>query len=196
MTLINESHHHKGTPRPGGRPQPAVATMPGAREMRQIFGRFATGITVITTGNQTPRGMTANAFTSVSIEPPLILVCIQRNATMHDMIQECGFFAVSVLAAHQEGVARMFADRSRIREQEFEAVDAIQGACTGVPVLAGALAWVECRLTSVYDGGDHSIFLGEVQSLGRSETDDALLFYQGGFHRLESGVLVPSTTAA
>jgi flavin reductase (DIM6/NTAB) family NADH-FMN oxidoreductase RutF len=161
--------------------------------MRRIFGRFATGITVVTAGRETPRGMTANAFTSVSLEPPLVLVCILRDATLHETIRECGSFAVSVLAAHQERVARLFADSKRPRGSEFDAVDAISGPYTGAPILSGALAWLECKLATIYDGGDHSIFLGEVQALGRGTTEDALLFYDGGFHRLESGVLLPST---
>lgn len=159
-----------------------------AREMRRIFGRFATGITVVTAGQDLPRGMTANAFTSVSLEPPLVLVCVQRSANMHETIQECGSFAISVLAAHQEDVARLFANDNRPRGSEFDAVDAIPGPYTGAPILSGALAWLECALTTTYDGGDHSIFIGEVQSLGRGESDEALLFYDGRFHRLERAV--------
>jgi flavin reductase len=202
MPLKNEIQHTDAMtlpdrrPRPDDRrPRPEAASVPSGREMRRIFGRFATGITVVTAGRETPRGMTANSFTSVSIEPPLVLVCIQRNATMHDTIRECESFAVSVLAAHQERVARLFADRERPRGRaEFDAVDAIPGPHTGAPVLSGALAWLECKLATVYDGGDHSIFLGEVQTIGRGKTEDALLFYDGGFHRLESGLLLPNTT--
>ena len=195
MRLTNQVQPPDGMIRPDGRPQPVLAAGPGVREMRQIFGRFATGITVVTAGREAPCGMTANAFTSVSLEPPLILVCIQRNASMHDTIGECGSFAVSVLAAHQEREARMFADHKRPKGKgSFDEVDTVAGPYTGAPVLSGALAWVECRLTTVYDGGDHSIFLGEVQALGHSETADALLFYDGGFHRLEPGVLVSTST--
>jgi len=195
MPLRNQSQSPDEMTRSDGQPQPGSAAAPDAREMRRIFGRFATGITVVTAGRETPRGMTANSFTSVSIEPPLVLVCVQRNATMHETIREAGSFAVSVLAAHQERVARLFADRTRPRGKlEFDAVDAIPGPHTGAPVLSGALAWLECKLATTYDGGDHSIFLGEVQTLGRGKTEDALLFYDGGFHRLESDALWPNTT--
>jgi flavin reductase len=180
MAVMNKSHR--------------LYAVPTMQEMRQIFGRFATGITVVTVGGETPRGMTANAFTSVSLDPPLILVCIQRNATLHDTIIETGSFAVSVLASHQEQVARMFADRKRARDSEFDSVEAVAGPCTGAPILSGALAWLECHLTTVYDGGDHSIFIGEVQTLGRGEAQHALLFYEGGFHRLESEVLLPTAS--
>ncbi|MGD0602528.1 MAG: flavin reductase family protein [Streptosporangiaceae bacterium] len=176
------------------RRQPDATAGLAAREMRQIFGRFATGITVVTAGREAPCGMTANAFTSVSLDPPLVLVCIQRNASMHDTIGECGSFAVSMLAAHQEPTARMFADHKRPKgKSSFDAVEALPGPYTGAPILCGALAWLECTLATVYDGGDHSIFLGEVQAIGRGETGDALLFYEGRFHRLESGILVPAS---
>jgi flavin reductase (DIM6/NTAB) family NADH-FMN oxidoreductase RutF len=161
-----------------------------AREdLRAICGRFATGITVVTAGQDVPRGMTANSFTSVSLDPPLVLVCVLRTAVMHEAILGCESFAVSVLSAHQEKAARYFADRSRPRgDQEFAVVDSTPGPCTGAPILSGALAWLECRLAAVYDGGDHSIFLAEVLDLGRGVSDDALLFYGGGFHRLEPGM--------
>jgi flavin reductase (DIM6/NTAB) family NADH-FMN oxidoreductase RutF len=156
------------------------------RELREVLGRFATGVTVVTAGATVPHGMTANSFTSVSLEPPLVLVCVLREAAMHTTIVEGKAFAVSVLAADQEKEARYFADRGRPRdEREFAVVDASPGRHTGAPVLAGALAWMECRLAAVYDGGDHSIFLGEVVDLGRGPGAEALLFYGGGFHRLE-----------
>lgn len=165
------------------------------RDLRNVMGRFATGITVITAGQAEPRGMTANSFTSVSLEPPLVLVCVRRDAAMHKTILEHGGFAVSVLAANQERIARMFANPARPRGTlEFAAVDVLRGPHSGAPVLAGALAWLECKLSAVYEGGDHSILLGEVQTLSRGTTEDALLFYGGSFHRLETDDIVPNTT--
>jgi flavin reductase (DIM6/NTAB) family NADH-FMN oxidoreductase RutF len=158
---------------------------PGHRELRGVLGMFATGITVVTAGDDLPRGMTANSFTSVSLQPPLILVCVQRDAAMHQAIQECGAFAVSVLSAHQEPVARHFADRARPRgEEEFALVDWSPGERTGAPIVADAVAWLECRLAAVHRGGDHSIFLGQVLSAGRGDGGDALLYFAGGFHQL------------
>lgn len=171
------------------------APIPASRDLRRVMGRFATGITVVTVGTTEPHGMTANAFTSVSLEPPLVLVCIKRNATMHQMIGACHCFAVSVLAAHQERVARLFADRHRPPGKlGFAAIDVIPGPYSGTPVIRGALAWLECELTTVYDGGDHSIFIGQVRTLECGNTEAALLFYDGGFHRLVSDELVPNTT--
>lgn len=153
--------------------------------IRRVFGRFTTGVTVVTTGGQTPHGMTANSFTSVSLSPPLVLICVLREAAMHRAVLDSKSFAVSVLAARQEGLARYFADRQRPHgDQEFALIDWSPGRFTGSPVVAGALAWLECSLTATYDGGDHSIFLGEVLDMGLRDEDDALLFYDGVFHGL------------
>lgn len=201
MPLVNGTVQANGMTRPHSpdslseAQQRSAAASSVGPELRRIFGRFATGITVVTAGRDMPRGMTANAFTSVSLDPPLVLVCIQRNATMHETIRDCGSFAVSVLAAHQERVARLFADRKRPRgEGEFATVGTVPGPFSGAPVLAGALVWLECKLAAIYEGGDHSIFLGDVQALGRGNTEDALLFYDGGFHRLETEINWPNTT--
>jgi len=195
MKLRKQPQHPDVMTGSDGQAPPGSGVAPDARQMRGIFGRFATGITVVTAGREIPRGMTANSFTSVSLEPPLVLVCVQRNASMDETIREAGSFAVSVLAAHQERLARLFADRTRPRGKlEFDAVDAIPGPHTGAPVLSGALAWLECKLATTYEGGDHSIFLGEVQTIGRGKTEDALLFYDGEFRRLESGALWVNTT--
>jgi flavin reductase (DIM6/NTAB) family NADH-FMN oxidoreductase RutF len=157
------------------------------RELRRVFGRFATGITIVTAGRDEPRGMTANSFTSVSLEPPMILVCVLRDASMHETILQHRAFGVSVLSNRQERVARHFANRDRPRGRaEFDAVDSMAGPRTGTPVLPDALAWFECTLAAVHSGGDHSIFLGEIVGLGHGPHDDALLFYDGASRRLEA----------
>lgn len=154
--------------------------------LRTVFGRFATGVTVLAAGTQTPRGMTANSFTSVSMEPPLILVCVNRNASIHQTVLESGAFAVSMLSARQEHVARYFADHKRPRgTAEFGAVGWSPGPSTGAPVIDGSLAWLDCRLAAAYDGGDHAIFVGSVLASGCGPAHDALLFYGGRFHRPE-----------
>ena len=155
-------------------------------ELRAVFGRFATGVTIVTAGRTDPHGMTANSFTSVSLTPPLVLVCVRREAAMHEAILDHEAYAVSVLSARQGHLARHFANRARPRGAlEFAGAESRPGRRTGAPIMAGAAAWFECRLAAVYDGGDHSIFLGEVLDLGRvPDADDALLFYGGGFHEL------------
>jgi flavin reductase (DIM6/NTAB) family NADH-FMN oxidoreductase RutF len=159
------------------------------KDLRHCFGAFATGVTVITAGGDNPGGMTANAFSSLSLEPAMVLVCVKHDAVLHDSILAEQGFAVSVLAAHQESVARHFANKSRPRGSvEFDNVRWSAAPTTGAPVVEGSLAWIDCRLVEVYDGGDHSIFIGSVLHLGRGEAKDALLFYGGGFHRLETGL--------
>lgn len=170
---------------------PAPAGPPVERDharLRSVLGMFASGITVVTAGGAVPCGMTANAFTSVSLRPPLILVCVLRQAAMNAAIQECGAFAISVLSARQERVARYFADHNRPRgPREFDAVDTRPGPCTRAPIVTGATAWLECGLAAVYDGGDHTIFLGSVLGTGHGSPRDALIFFGGDFHRFDPG---------
>jgi flavin reductase (DIM6/NTAB) family NADH-FMN oxidoreductase RutF len=163
--------------------------------LRKVLGRFSTGVTVVTADAGTPCGMTANAFTSVSLDPPSVLVCISRGA-LYRAARASGRFAVSVLAADQEDVARYFADHSRPRgAAEFDAVGWLPAPLSGTPVLKGALAWLDCAVTDSFDGGDHEILLGEVLSSGLADglsagdgtARDALVFFCGGFHRLAAG---------
>jgi flavin reductase (DIM6/NTAB) family NADH-FMN oxidoreductase RutF len=153
--------------------------------LREAFGAFATGVTVVTAGGGQPHGMTANSFTAVSLDPPLLLVCIERDAVMHAVLSDTGVFGVSVLAADQEEVARYFANRRRpLGAAEFEPVEWQPGELTGTPMIAGALAHFECAVWRSYDGGDHTIFLGTLLSLDRRTGDDALLFACGKFCQL------------
>ncbi len=155
-----------------------------SRALRGVLGRFATGVTVLAAAGKVPCGMTANAFTSVSLDPPLILVCVNRNASIHQAVLESRSFAVSMLSARQEHVARYFADHSRPRgPAEFAAVDWWPAPSTGAPVMRGALAWLDCSLAAAYDGGDHAIFLGSVLASGAESAQDVLLFFCGEFHR-------------
>lgn len=151
------------------------------------MSRFATGITVLTAGGEHSHGMTANAFSSVSLRPPLVLCCVARTARMHDAITSERRFAVSMLGADQEELARYFADQERPHgPAQFDRVDWVPGPYSGAPVLSGSLAWLECELVESYAGGDHSIFLGAVVSCHCGPIRSALLFYGGGFHKVAS----------
>jgi flavin reductase len=153
--------------------------------LRRALGAFATGVTVVTVGGDTPHGMTANSFTSVSLDPPLVLISVGRGAVMHDILDESGHFAVSVLGAHQEPVARHFADRRRpLGIAQFDAVDWLPGPFTGAPLIDGAIAHFECDLWRSYDGGDHTIFIGKLLSLDRPSDHEALLFFNGRFRQI------------
>ncbi|MGC5330187.1 flavin reductase family protein [Micromonospora sp. DT62] len=159
---------------------------PDVTALRRAYGAFATGVTVVTVGGATPHGMTANSFTSVSLDPPLVLVCVDRNAVMHACLSETREFAVSVLTDDQEKVARYFADGRRpLGGEQFDQVDWRPGATTGAPLISGALAHFECEVWRSYDGGDHTIFLGRLLSLERRADGEALLFLSGRFRQVE-----------
>lgn len=153
-----------------------------SRALRKTFARLPTGVTVVTVGSPTPHGMTANSFTTVSLAPPLVLVCVDRQAVMHGLLQENGEFAVSVLAAEQENVARYFSDRRRpMGHEQFQTIATLPGSSTEAPLIAGAVAHFECRVRHRYDGGDHTIVVGLLLSLDRGAELDALVFHSGRF---------------
>jgi flavin reductase (DIM6/NTAB) family NADH-FMN oxidoreductase RutF len=166
-------------------PAEATADLADPRLLRQAFGTFATGVTVVTVGGVSPHGMTANSFASVSLDPPLLLVCVERDAIMHRALLDTGRFGVSVLASHQEHVARHFANRQRpFGSKQFDIVDWGAGEHTGSPLILGAVAHFECRLWRSYDGGDHTIFIGRLLGMRRHAENDALLFHCGQFHQV------------
>ncbi len=148
----------------------STITASGQTALRKLLGRFATGVTVVTAGRAVPCGMTANAFTSVSLDPPLVLVCVDRSAAIYPTVLADGGFGVSMLSAHQEHVARYFADHSRPRgTEEFAAVEWSPGPGTGAPILHGGLAWLDCSLVTSHEGF--------------GPADDALVFFCGSFHQ-------------
>ncbi len=151
-------------------------------EFRRVLGHFATGVTVVAAQVRggPPRGLTANAITSVSLDPQLVLVCVEHSADTHDVIVASEAFAISVLRQDQEAVARRFAGYDA--DAKFEGV-AYGSAGTGSPILEDALAWIDCRLWARYDGGDHTIFVGEVVA-GETGDGPPLLYYRGGYGRL------------
>ncbi|TDD54694.1 flavin reductase [Kribbella antibiotica] len=146
-------------------PEPSGIVPPG--EFRAAVGQFAAGILIMSTlQDGVAHAMTANAFTSVSLDPPLVLVCVDRGVRMHDAVLDCGYWAVSVLAADQQPLAARFAKSGRDLYSQFDGVAIESAPKTGCPVIAGALSWLECRTWSTHDGGDHTIVVGEVLSLG------------------------------
>lgn len=154
-----------------------------ALEYRRVVGRFATGVTVVTTvldGEQ--HAMTCNSFTSVSLDPVLVLFCAEKVARFHDAVLTSGVWAVSVLAQGQESVSRHFALRGRTLEGQFDDLPHRIGPLTGAAVLDGALAALECRTVSTTDAGDHTVVIGEVVGLGVPDpSGDPLLYYEGRY---------------
>ena len=146
---------------------------------REVFGRFATGVAVVTSATPAGEGgMTANALCSLSLEPLLALVCFENDARTLPIVREAGRFAVNVLGAHQEEVARVFASKM----PESEKLDGIGHRYQdGIPIIEGALSWVVCSLRELIAGGDHTIAIGEVVAMGLGE-GDPLLWYGGQYH--------------
>lgn len=133
---------------------------------RQVMGQFATGVTVVTTNNKgTMGGLTVNAFCSVSLDPPLVLVCIDLHSSALLQIRASGVFAVNMLTERQEELSRCFATQNKDRFEYFCHASHYTAA-TGAPILADVLAFVDTRVVAEYPGGDHSIFLGQVEALG------------------------------
>ena len=149
---------------------------------RRIMGCFATGVTLITTGDgESVCGMTANAFLSLSLDPPLVLVAVGRRNQTREWLLEHKRFAVNVLAADQEALARRFAKPG---PKDFSDL-AMRVVATGAPVIGEALAFVDCRVVEILPAGDHDIFIGEVLA-GDSREGDPLLFYRGSYAKLQN----------
>ena len=155
-------------------------------EFRRTLGLFATGVTVVATAHDDVlHGMTANAFASVSLDPLLVLVCVDLQAGLHELLPRSRAFAVTVLAADQEDEAAWFASPRRpAGRDQFDGVAWRPAPVTASPVLEGGLAYVDCHVTEIHAGGDHSIFLGAVVDLGLLRNADPLLFYAGQYRRL------------
>ncbi len=154
-------------------------------EFRRALGSFATGVTVITVDHDGEvHGMTANAFTSVSLDPLLVLVCVDQRAKTHAHLHAKKRFGVNVLAEDQRKISEYYALPTRTHERaEQEAGARFDRTKHGTPVLHGALAYLECRLDSAQDAGDHTIFIAEVEDVVVRE-GDPLLFVRGEYRGL------------
>lgn len=154
----------------------------GPDEFRHVLGHFASGVTVVTTwdADGRPTGLTASAFTSVSLEPPLILVCVDHKAQSYPALRASGRFAVNVLAVEHETLSRRFATTDA---DKFNGVSYHPGPL-GLPLLPEALAHLECRTVHAYSGGDHTIFVGEVEA-AHAHDGEPLLYFRGDYTRLD-----------
>jgi flavin reductase (DIM6/NTAB) family NADH-FMN oxidoreductase RutF len=154
-------------------------------EFRKAMGSFATGVTVITVDYEGEvRGMTANAFASVSLDPLLVLVCVDHKARTHTHLNARKRFGVNVLAENQRAVSEYYADPNPDhRNAEREAGARFDRTQHGTPVLHGALAYLECRLHTAQDAGDHTIFIAEVEDVV-VRTGDPLLYFRGAYRKM------------
>jgi flavin reductase len=151
------------------------------QEFRKVLGHFAAGVTVVTTRGTdgAPYGLTATAFTSVSLEPPLVLVCVDKRSESHPHFLASRVFTINFLTREQEEMSRRFATSGG---DKFVGLAARAGA-TGAPVLPDTLGHLDCRAVTVVDAGDHTIFVGEVDA-GAARDADPLLYFRGAYRRV------------
>ena len=160
--------------------------------MRSMMGRFATGVTVVAARHgPLLAGMTANAIATISIDPPLMMASISRRAETHGAIIGSHAFAVSVLADDQRTLAECFAQPTTADKLKRFCDADWHEAETGSPILEGALAYFDCRLTQRHDGGDHAIFLGEIVAAGYREDAAPLLWYASNYRELAEAEVRP-----
>jgi flavin reductase (DIM6/NTAB) family NADH-FMN oxidoreductase RutF len=150
---------------------------------RSVLGRFASSITIVTTRDREGRdvGMTVSAFCSVSLHPPLVQACVDREASLFTALAESQTFGVNILAAEQEALSRRFATAESTRR--FDGIGYQRGE-SGVVLLDDALAHLECKVVARHEAGDHTIFIGEVESAA-AQNARPLLYYRGGYAQLE-----------
>ncbi|MEO7087091.1 MAG: flavin reductase family protein [Gemmatimonadaceae bacterium] len=159
-----------------------IASMLDSDTFRSVLGRFASGVTIVTARDAGghDHGMTVSAFCSLSLQPPLVLVCVDQAASMHDLLLTHPRFGVSILSSSQEAYSRRFADELTDR---FDGM-AYTRSENGVVLLEDALAHLECQVVAHHDAGDHTLFVASVE---RAEPRDGrpLLYYRGGYAQLE-----------
>jgi 3-hydroxy-9,10-secoandrosta-1,3,5(10)-triene-9,17-dione monooxygenase reductase component len=162
------------------RPTDEIVT-PDDRRFRDVFGHFATGVTVVTAmDGSEPVGLAANSFTSLSLDPPLVLFCVARSSTTWPRIERARTFAVNILGEDHEAVSRLFAERGADR---FAATPWHSGV-SGSPVLDDAIAYIDCSFEAEHPGGDHRIVVGRVVDVDMREGARPLIFYKGSYSRM------------
>jgi flavin reductase (DIM6/NTAB) family NADH-FMN oxidoreductase RutF len=151
---------------------------------RTVLGSWATGVTIVTSreGDHV-HGMTVSAFSSVSLDPPLVLVCAARSSLTSQLVQRSGVFAVSVLEQDQREISNRFASKKH-EDVRFDGLECDDGA-TGCPHIPGAFATLDCRVSEVVDAGDHCIYIARVEAADTRE-GDPLLYYRGAYRKLAS----------
>jgi flavin reductase (DIM6/NTAB) family NADH-FMN oxidoreductase RutF len=148
----------------------------------RLMGSFGSGVTVITSRDEdgVPRGFTASAFCSLSLDPTLCLICVDLTTESLPAIRATRAFAVNILAADQEELSRRFASKAT---DKFAGLEYREGEATGAPIFDGVLAWIECRVTEILPGGDHVVVIGEVQD-GDARDGEPLLYFRSQYRRL------------
>lgn len=154
-----------------------------SKEQRRVFSHFATGVTVVTTdGKAGSHGLTANAVASLSLDPPLMLVAVEKKAHSHQYIRDNRCFACNILSAEQAALSKRFATPG---PKDFDDIP-VKKVETGAPVFTEALGFVDCRVVEILPGGDHDIFVGEIVA-GDATDGEPLLYFRGKYARLAEG---------
>ncbi|MFA7322799.1 MAG: flavin reductase family protein [Candidatus Nanopelagicales bacterium] len=158
-----------------------------AEAFRSTTGRYATGVAIVTaTVDGVDHAMTTNSFTSLSLDPLLVLFCVERDSRFHEAITAASSFSVSVLPQGAERIAKWFAVRGRPLIEQFVDVPHARGE-QGSPLISDALCWIECQISQIIIAGDHDIVIGSVNRLFIAEEDEApLIFWKGRFRSLPS----------
>jgi len=158
-----------------------------AAEFRKAMAGFATGVTIITIDQEGEvHGMTANAFTSVSLDPPLVLVCVDHRARTHAHLHASKRFGVNVLSSDQQAISEYYAGSKETHQHPEAAGARFERTAHGTPVLQGALAYLECRLHSAQSVGDHTIFIAEVEHVEARE-GEPLLYFRSQYRDIGAG---------
>jgi flavin reductase (DIM6/NTAB) family NADH-FMN oxidoreductase RutF len=152
-----------------------------SEEFRTALSRFPSGVTVVTTRDAGGRahGLTVSAFCSLSLEPPRVLICVEKTTGSHQALFESRAFVVNMLSAGQRDISERFAS---LVDNKFDETD-LELGIDRIPVLLGCIATLECRLTDSYDGGDHSIFVGEVEK-ATVHDGDPLIYFRGDYRAI------------
>jgi len=163
-------------------PPPGTGQLLDPALFRSVLGRFATGVTVVTARDEAgnDHGMTASAFCSLSLDPLLVLICVEKVAELHTVLASATHFAVNILSSSQESISRRFSEEI---EERFEGIGYARGI-TGCAILGGVLGHLECEIVERYPGGDHTIHVGKVIAAA-AHKGTPLLYYRGGYAQLE-----------
>lgn len=174
-----------------GPADPSVRTGVDAEAMRSVMARSIDGVVVLTAAptpderaadpEALPHAMTATSFASIAVAPPLVMICVNQAGKFHRGATASGGFAVSLLAADQEPLARHFSDSTRDRSRQFDLVEHRLGPHTGAPLLGGALGWLECVTEQVVTAGDHDIFIGRVLTAEVGDDGAPLMYFQRSY---------------
>jgi len=153
---------------------------------RKTLGQFTTGVTIITTTHEgRDYGFTANSFTSVSLDPSLVLFCIQKDATFLLGLMDTNSFCINILAKTQEDLSNKFANPSILNEQRFNGLN-VSKSVLGNPIIGGSIAYLDCAAHQQIDAGDHILIIGEVKHHSILNSQEPLLYFGGGYRGLES----------